>query len=306
MEKQRFTGKTRLFMLISAAIILIALVMSICGVGMNFGIDFVGGSLLTYEIGEDFDTAAVEQALIDAGINESQIAKAGTGNPQTQVQVRIKLVDNTDEKRADFEKNLKAAYPNAIAYDMQHVGAVAGKDLIRNAITSLLVAFACILIYIGIRFDFLSGLAAIVALVHDILIMCSFMVFFRGAYQVNSSFVAALLTIVGYSINNTIVIFDRIRETSKMQGYREGTRKAIVEYSVSSTISRTINTTVTTLLTLVTLYILGVASIKEFAFPLIVGMLAGTYSSVLISGQVWAMWDKKYHAAKAAKAEKKA
>ena len=120
----------------------------------------------------------------------------------------------------------------------------------------------------------------------------------------NSPFIAAVLTIVGYSINNTIIIFDRIRETRKKPGYTQVDLMDVVEVSVGSTLARTINTTLTTLFTLVCLYIFGVSSIKEFAFPLLVGMLAGTYSSVLISGQIWAMWDKKLLAGRAAKGKK--
>jgi len=140
--------------------------------------------------------------------------------------------------------------------------------------------------------------------------MCAIMVFFRAFYQVNSSFIAAILTIVGYSINNTIIIFDRIRETRKKPGYTQKPAMEIVEISVGNTLSRTINTTLTTMFTLVCLYIFGVSSIREFAFPLIIGMLAGTYASVMLSGQVWAMWFEKKNARKAAsrpeKAEEKA
>ena len=140
-------------------------------------------------------------------------------------------------------------------------------------------------------------------LMHDVLVMCAFMVFFRAFFEVNSSFIAAVLTIVGYSINNTIIVFDRIRENAKKPGWTEKPRRDIVEISVGNTLSRTINTSLTTLITLVALYAFGVESIREFAFPLIVGMLAGTYSSVLLSGQVWAMWMEKRLARKAAKAE---
>ena len=285
-----YTAHTKLFLLISVAIMIIAVVLGVCGAGMNMGIDFTGGSLLRYEVGQPFEVADVEAALTQAGVAERQIAKTGDGAEKTGLQIRMKLVEESDDLRAALEEQLKTKYPNLAYVSIEHVGAIAGQDLIRNAITSMLIVFVCLLIYIAIRFDFYSGLAALIALVHDVAIMCAFMVFFRGMYQVNSSFIAALLTIVGYSINNTIVIFDRIRETAKAPGFREGPKKAVVEQAVSSTISRTINTTLTTLLTLVTLYVLGVDSIKEFAFPLIVGMLAGTYSSVLISGQIWAMW----------------
>ena len=213
----------------------------------------------------------------------------------------MKLDDEATQVRALLEKEMTAKYPNFRFVSVDHVSAIAGHDLLSNAVKALLIAFACMLVYIAIRFDVFSGLAALFGLLHDVLIMCSFMVFFRGLYQVNSSFIAAVLTIVGYSINNTIIIFDRIRETAKKPGWSQKSRREVVEVSVSNTLSRTINTSLTTLITLVTLYIFGVESIREFAFPLIVGMLAGTYSSVLLSGQVWAMWVERHEARKAAK-----
>ena len=289
MDKKTFTGNTRIYLMISAAIIAVALIMSVFGFGMNLGIDFTGGSLLKYEMGADFDVKVVETALKDAGITESQIAKAGEN--MTELQIRTKdLGENADDLRVAFEDNLKATYADATFVTIDTVGAVAGKDLIANAISSCLIVFVCLLIYIAIRFDLNSGLAALVALAHDILIMISFMVFARGIFQVNSPFIAAALTIIGYSINNTIVVFDRIRENNRLLEYKQGSRKGVVEASVRQTLARTINTTITTLVTLVVLYILGVDSIREFTFPLIIGMLAGVYSSVLLSGQIWAHW----------------
>lgn len=289
MDKKTFTGNTRIYLMISAAIIAVALIMSVFGFGMNLGIDFTGGSLLKYEMGADFDVKVVETALKDAGITESQIAKAGEN--MTELQIRTKdLGENADDLRVAFEEKLAETYPEATFVTIDTVGAVAGKDLIANAISSCLIVFVCLLIYIAIRFDFNSGLAALVALAHDVLIMISFMVFARGLYQVNSPFIAAVLTIIGYSINNTIVVFDRIRENNRLLGYKEGSRKNVVEASVRQTLSRTVNTTITTLVTLVVLYIMGVDSIREFTFPLIIGMLAGVYSSVMLSGQIWAHW----------------
>ena len=472
--KNRFTGKTRLFLGISGAIIVIALIMQIAGVGLNLGIDFTGGSLLSYSVGENYDVADVETILNSAGYEGSQITKAAPSDASialqeklaaeaaeaaeteeaeatdaeteaveteetedafvpmldmdksgvkddglTDLQIRLNLVDesegleeaiaaavaelypnaeqlsygaltnstivnkgldgeyaggyiaefevgeefdsaaatasikaaleenfslidavalrydaaaeaeaeaeeseateaeaadaqeaeaveteetdaeeaeveesgtalrvlvNIDDQasqvRALLEREMTAKYANFRFVSVDHVSAIAGHDLLSNAVKALLIAFVCMLIYIAIRFDLFSGLAALFGLVHDVLIMCSFMVFFRAFFQVNSSFIAAVLTIVGYSMKP---------------------RMEIVEVSVSNTLSRTINTSLTTLITLVTLYIFGVDSIREFAFPLIVGMLAGTYSSVLLSGQVWAMWMEKHNARKASK-----
>lgn len=297
MEKQFFTKNLRLHLLIPVVIIAVALVLSLCGLGINAGVDFTGGSMLTYKVGEDFDVKDVETALKDAGITDAQIAKTGSGE-DTQLEIRAKdLGDASEDRRMALEEELKAKYANLDFVTLETVGATAGRDLIGNAIKSCLIVFVCLLIYIAIRFDLYSGVAALVALLHDILIMCSLMVFMRAFYQVNTSFIAALLTIIGYSINNTIIIFDRIRENSRLLAYKGDTHKIVVEASVRQTLTRTVNTTITTLITLVVLYILGVDSIREFVFPLIVGMIAGVYSSVMLSGQIWAVWkDKKIFA----------
>ena len=254
---------------------------------------------------EAAETDAAEAETADeteAETAEETEAEEAAEETGTCLRILVNLDDVTSRVRGTLEKEMTAKYPNFRFVSIDHVSAIAGRDLLSNAIKALLIAFACMLVYIAFRFSPLSGAAALFALVHDILIMCSFMVFFRGLFQVNSPFIAAILTIVGYSINNTIIIFDRIRETRAKPGYTQADMMDVVEVSVASTLSRTINTTLTTLFTLVCLYIFGVTSIKEFAFPLIVGMLAGTYSSVLLSGQVWAMWDKKLAERKAAKA----
>ena len=247
------------------------------------------------------ETAEAEATEAPAEENAEAVAEP-TESAGFQLRILIDMDDVTSQVRAQLEREMTAKYPNFRFVSIDHVSAIAGRDLLSNAIKALLIAFVCMLIYIAIRFSPLSGAAALFALLHDILIMCAFMVFFRGLFQVNSPFIAAILTIVGYSINNTIIIFDRIRETRAKPGYTQMDMMDVVEVSVSSTLSRTINTTLTTLFTLVCLYIFGVSSIKEFAFPLLVGMLAGTYSSVLLSGQIWAMWDKKLAANKAKKA----
>ncbi len=217
----------------------------------------------------------------------------------TSLRVLVAVDDQTTQVRSMIETEMSRKYPDFVFVTIDHVSAVAGSDLIANAVKALLIAFVCMLIYIAIRFDFYSGVVALGALIHDVLIMCAFMVFFRGVYQTNSPFIAAVLTIVGYSINNTIIVFDRIRENAKKPGQTMMKKIDVVEMSVRQTLSRTANTTITTLITLVCLYIFGVDSIREFAFPLIVGMLAGTYSSIMLSGQVWAAWVDHRNARKA-------
>ena len=240
---------------------------------------------------ETEETEAAPGAQADAKLDEAADAAEGT-----DLRIVLTIDDEASRVRGLLEEEMRAKYPDFSFVDIGHVSAIAGRDLMSNAVKALLITFACMLVYIALRFDLFSGLAALFGLVHDVLVMCAFMVFFRSFFQVNSSFIAAVLTIVGYSINNTIIIFDRIRETAKKPGWSQKSRREIVEVSVANTLNRTINTSLTTLIMLVTLYIFGVESIREFAFPLIVGMLAGTYSSVLLSGQVWAIWmDKIQH-----------
>lgn len=272
--------------------------------------DFTGGYILDFDMATaDYDTEEIENIIrnaLDAGgysINNIALLpySSGDSDEETGLRILVDLNDATSQVRSVLEREMSAKYPGFHFISIDHVSAIAGRDLLSNAIKALLIAFALMLVYIAIRFSPLSGLTAMLALFHDVLIMMSFMVFFRAFYQVNSSFIAALLTIIGYSINNTIIIFDRIREDQSKPGYTLKPKMEIVEMSVSSTLSRTINTTITTLITLVALYVFGVEAIRQFAFPLIIGMLAGTYSSVLLSGQVWAIFSEKL-----AKGKKKA
>ena len=193
-------------------------------------------------------------------------------------------------KKNGLEAELSQIYPDreTETATASYVGPVAGATLVRNAVISVLLAAVLMLAYIALRFDFASGLAAVIGLLHDVLIMIAFMVILRSVIQMNSSFIAAMLTIVGYSINNTIVIFDRIRENNKKPAYAGMKREEVVSISVRESLGRTINTTLTTLVTIVTLYILGVDTIREFSLPIIIGILAGAYSANMINGYVWA------------------
>ena len=289
----KLIGNLKLCAGISCALIAIALIMNVMGLGVNMGIDFAGGMIITYDLGGEFEVADVEAALTELGVTEMQVSKsAESGGAEVYANVRLKSMENAEveaELRGSLEDALREKYPDVSTTATDYVGAVAGRELVWNAVQALLIATVLMLLYIAVRFDFFSGVAAVIGLVHDVLIMIAFMTFFRGMVQVNSPFIAALLTIVGYSINNTIVIFDRIRENQKRGGYRERGRMQLVEDSVRQSLSRTISTSITTLLTIVTLYILGVDSIREFAFPIIIGILSGIYSSNLINGPVWTL-----------------
>ncbi len=289
-------------LMISAGIMVLALLLSLFGMGINVGIDFSGGMSMQYTMGEAVTQSDIEGVLNGIGLKDYAVSVQGTG--KDSINIRIKAIDEDGVQgvQASITEALQAKYPNAAIYgDVNYVGPVAGATLLRNAFLSVLIAALCMLIYIAIRFDFNSGAAAVLGLVHDVLIMLSFMVILRSFVQMNSSFIAAMLTIVGYSINNTIIIFDRIRENARKMP-SSTPRADVVNRSIKECFGRTINTTLTTLVTIVCLYIFGVSSIREFALPIIVGILSGVYSANMINGYVWAFLEEKKRAKKAAKA----
>ena len=289
-------------LMISAGIMVLALLLSLFGMGINVGIDFSGGMSMQYTMGEAVTQSDIEGVLNGIGLKDYAVSVQGTG--KDSINIRIKAIDEDGVQgvQASITEALQAKYPNAAIYgDVNYVGPVAGATLLRNAFLSVLIAALCMLIYIAIRFDFNSGAAAVLGLVHDVLIMLSFMVILRSFVQMNSSFIAAMLTIVGYSINNTIIIFDRIRKNARKMP-SSTPRVDVVNRSIKECLGRTINTTLTTLVTIVSLYIFGVSSIREFALPIIVGIISGVYSANMINGYVWAFLEEKKRARKAAKA----
>ena len=291
----KIQNRSRICLCVSAAIMVLALVLSIFGLGINYGIDFAGGLNIQYNMGAAFEQADIEEALKAQGITTYTVSTSGEEGHTVQIRVpELSGDDEIQNLQNGLEETLSAKYPtmDTATATASYVGPVAGKVLVRNAIWSVVLAAALMLVYIAFRFDFSSGLAAVIGLLHDVLIMLSFMVLLRSFIQMNSSFIAAMLTIVGYSINNTIVIFDRIRENNRKPAYVGMKRDEVVNLSVRESLGRTINTTLTTLVTIVALYVLGVDAIREFSLPIIVGILAGVYSANMINGYVWAMLEE--------------
>ena len=291
-------NRSKICLIISGAIILIALLLTLFGHGINLGIDFEGGLSMQYDMKTAVNSADVSAVLDGMGIATSTVTVQGRDDNEANIRIKDVAKDDIQKVQADFETGIREKYPEAVSIgDVNYVGPVAGATLVRNAIISVLLASVLMLIYIAIRFDLNSGLSAVFGLLHDVLIMLSFMVIFRSVIQMNSSFIAAALTIVGYSINNTIVIFDRIRENAKKMPTTP--REEVTNISIRESLGRTICTTVTTLITIVALCILGVASIREFALPIIVGILSGVYSANMINGYVWAFLEEKRRIRKA-------
>jgi len=279
--------KAPIFASVSGIIIAAGIVILVLS-GFNLGVDFTGGTILTVDIGQEFETANIE-TVVEKYADDYNVAVS----EDTKAVIKFQHIesDTLDENvvRQSLVDDIAAQYPGTQLEDQAKVGAIASSELMRNAFISVLIACVFMLFYIWIRFEILSGIAALVALLHDVAIMCAVVLILR--VQINSAYIAAVLTIVGYSINDTIVVFDRIRENGKrMKG--SSLRGKLVDKSVTETIVRSLNTSITTLFTITALYILGVTSIKEFALPLIVGILSGTYSSIFIAAPFW-VWIHK-------------
>lgn len=288
-----FIGKRKIFFIISGLIILAGLIAYILPpTGLNYDLDFQGGTALRINIGQDFsdeDIQAVVKPIVKEAIGKENVTVQKTGDNKTEVYIRTYEVDTETRDKIFEAVRDKYSLEQEALLESTNVSATASAKLITDAFKAIGLAVIFMLIYIVIRFNVRSGISAVLALIHDILVMLSVYSIFR--IPVNTSFVAAVLTIVGYSINDTIVIFDRIRENAKKErrlGFSE-----VVNMSLNQTIARTVNTSLTTLFTILTLYILGVASIKEFALPIIIGIIVGTYSSMCIASPIWALLREK-------------
>lgn len=271
---------------ISAVIILAGIIMGFVK-GFNESVEFIGGTEISVEVGKAFDNAEIAKVVSDAtGVEVSTVQKMG----DAKTQASIKSLELNSEQRDKATTALKEKYgldDNAIL-SVDSVSATVGSELKRNALIGSLIAVLLMLIYISFRFEVLSGCAAVCALIHDVLIMLSVYTIFQ--IPVDTSLIAALLTILGYSINATIILFDRVRENTRLK--RKESFENIMNLSVRQTLGRSINTTVTTLIVLVVLWIMGVESIKVFTIPILVGVVAGLYSSVLLSGNFWIFFKK--------------
>jgi preprotein translocase SecF subunit len=289
-QKFSFTKHLKLFFIVAAVLIaasIIALVTAPFGLILfNFDIEFVGGVTSEYEMHTEVtqevcdDIAAIVKDAIGVSANVTK-----SGDNGTQAIIKTTEID-TKQRDAMFDA-IAAKYEltgsDIIASD--YVSSSVGNDIKRAAILASVIAIILILIYISIRFELRSGLAAITGLVFSLLSMVSVYVIFR--IRMNMNFIAAALTILGYSINSTIVVFDRIRENMKL-ATKNTSFEEVVDRSIWQTMRRCINSTVTTLIPVLLLIILSVSSIRNFAVPLACGIVFGTYASICVAGPMWA------------------
>lgn len=268
--------KTKLWFSISLIIIVIGMGF-LAFRGLNFGIDFKGGTEVSIQLNENISKD-------DADVIVKTYAPDASTNTSDNNLYEIKSADLDSDKLASIMTDLENKYKldgNALV-SQDEIGSSVGKELTKNSVLALIAAFAVMLIYIAIRFEFKFGVAALAATVHDILItLCVYAIFY---IPVNTPFIAAMLTIVGYSMNDTIVIFDRIRENSKIM--RRSKSIEVADVSLTETIARSIYTSLATVVTIIAMNIL-VPSVRQFTIPLIIGIVSGAYSSICIASPIW-------------------
>lgn len=288
LDKPRFQFKKEFqFIKCRKVFYIVAIVLIVIGIGtglirgFNWGIDFTGGTMMQFEMERKVEVADVERVLDEHGI-DGTIVHAGENN--TQIIIRTTQSLENEERNILFEDiytTFDIDENNLLA--VEQFSASVGDLLKMNALKALMIATVGMLIYIVIRFEWKFGVAAIAALLHDVLIMIAFYGLFY--IPINNPFIAAILTIIGYSINDTIVVFDRIRENLKIM--KKNKMDELVDKSINQTIVRSLMTSVTTVIAIVPLLVLGGESIREFVMPLMVGIVAGAISSITISNPVY-------------------
>ena len=267
-----FMGSRRLALGISAILVLGSLVCFFTR-GLNLGIDFTGGNVIQADFKDRPDVAKVREAVSGVVAQEAMIQNCGEKG------IIIRTNEDTEESREQVVTVLQKSFPDMTITGFEKVGPVVGGELRRQAFIGVSIALIAILIYITLRFQFRFAVVSVIPLVHDVIVALGF--FSLTQMEISSSFIAAILTIVGYSLNNTIIILDRVRENWPSLG-RDGI-VTLVNRSVNQTLARTINTTLTTLLPVIALCVWGGPVLHSFSYAMLVGIIAGTWSSMFVA-----------------------
>ena len=285
MRQVDFIGKRNTWFLISALLILVGLVsMAIPGRGLKLGIDFTGGVLMDLRFAAPVTTTEVQDVLTSVGLSGSQVQKSDLEN---EALIRTKSL--TAEQTKTLNAALEAKFGKFETLRVEDVKAVVGSELTRKGLLALLLANIGMVIYVTVRFEYKFALTAVAAITHDILIVLS--AYSILGLEANSPLIAAVLTIVGYSINDTIVVFDRIRE--RLKSRTKESLGDLVNRSINQTMTRSLNTSLTTMLAILAVLLFGGRTTRDFAIALMVGVTAGTYSSIFVASPLWYLWKLK-------------
>lgn len=275
-----FMGQRRIATALSVAVILVSLLLLFTR-GLSFGIDFTGGTVIEVGYPQAMELGGLRGKLAEAGFGDAQVQHFGTARD-----VLIRLAPREERNSAQLSEEVMAvlqAGDTAVELRRQEfVGPQVGKELTEQGGLAMLYTLIGILIYVALRFEYRFSVGAVAALVHDVIVILGVFSLFRIEFDL--TVLAALLAVIGYSLNDTIVVFDRIRENFRK--LRKGTPKQVVNESVNQTLSRTIITGLTTILVLLALYLLGGEVIRSFALALLLGVVVGTYSSIYVASLV--------------------
>lgn len=253
--------------------------------GLNFGVDFLGGNKLVYKFDKGIKVKDIRGEMGALAIGDVQVIKFGNDPEANQYMLRAKYIEGKDVPKMIHESLVaKFGEANLTILSEEVVGPKVGHDLRKKGMLSIFFTCALILIYVGFRFDFLFSPGAIVALLHDVVISVGFFSFFGKEF--NLPILAAVLTILGYSINDTIIVYDRIRENIKNLP-KKTSASDVIDISLTETFRRTIVTSLTTLMVVVVLFYLGGGVLHDFAFCMIIGISFGTYSSVFVASPIY-------------------
>lgn len=278
-------GRRKTWYAISSILIIASLFFMVTR-GFNMGIDFTGGTIMDLRFEKAVNINDVRSVLNDYDLSNSTIQLSGDSSSSTEAQnVMIRTVDLEEQDRKEVMSALSDKLGDYQVLREEKVGATMGTELIMNAIYATIISWILIIAYVSYRFEFKFGIAAVLGLIHNVLIVLG--AFALTQRQVDSSFIAALLTIIGYSINDTIVIFDRIRENLKLHFRKNGDIVELVNVSIFQTMTRSIYTVCTVLFATFALYFFGGDTTKDFAFAMLIGFFCGAYTSIFIASPLW-------------------
>jgi len=287
---------TKVYIIVAVLILLFNVAMLVTK-GLNYGVDFTGGTTIRFPLSEPVTSPEVVAALETPELEELDLQLAppqpyayvdATGRQRYGVQVQTKFLN--PEEQDMVIAALETAFGTAgeeTALEVYGVDSLISQEMLSKSLLALLIAGALILGYMAFRFEFKSGVAGLFALVFDVMSVIGLFALLQK--QVNVTFIAALLTIIGYSINNSIVVFDRIRENLRFRKKDESLVE-VVNFSILQTMRRSVNTSATTVITIFLLYLIGSASIRDFCLAMIAGFTVGTFTSLFVAGPLWAIW----------------
>ena len=261
--------------------------------GFNFGIDFTGGTIVELHFAKEVTLTEVRDVLKNYELDNAVIQLSGdASNVESSQDVMIRTMDLEESQRKEIMASLKDDIGDYSVLREEKVGATIGGELITDAVMATVISWILIILYVSYRFEWRFGVSAILTLIYDVLIVLT--AFSVLQKQVDSSFVAAILTIIGYSINDTIVIFDRIRENQRLHFRKGGDLNELANRSIYQTLTRSLYTVFTVLFTTFALYFFGGDTTKDFAFALLIGFFSGSYSSIFVASPLWVMLRKKF------------